>query len=84
MPRLSEVPVHEHLGATVHRLRRMEIPAAMVVPKPPVRVRAKIAKRRVIDGFDRLFNVAGTFAVVGIVGYVILPAVVTIATRWQW
>ncbi|WP_230781547.1 hypothetical protein [Sphingomonas sp. Leaf37] len=73
-PRLSGQPTHAQLSKTVRRLRRAN----------PLPIRLRIARRRVLSGADRLFNATCTVTVFGIVGYVILPAAVTAATRWQW
>lgn len=73
-PRLSGQPTHAHLSKTVRRLRRAD----------PLPIRLRIARRRVLNGADRLFNASCTIAVFGIVGYVIVPAAFTAAARWQW
>ncbi|WP_210357626.1 hypothetical protein [Sphingomonas beigongshangi] len=75
MPRLSGAAVHETLGATVTRLRAHEAAASAYRPAPrPLRMKVRLARRRWIDTADRAFNAATTCAVIGISGYVILPA----------
>jgi hypothetical protein len=82
MPRLSGAAVHETLGATVGRLRARETAAMLHRPAPrPLRIKVRLVRRRWIDTADRVFNMAMTGAVIGIGGYVILPALVTFAAR---
>lgn len=79
-PRLSGRPVHTDLGATVERLRRATPAAAIVRPIPPIRLRYRLARRRFIDASNRLLDAGITLAVVGIAGYVVVPAALAMIT----
>ncbi len=77
-PRFADRPVHADLGATVRRLRRANPVATIVRPAQPVRLRYRLARRRFIDGTKRLFDAGITIAVVGIAGWVVVPAVLSL------
>ena len=77
-PRLSGRPVHTDLGATVERLRRAKPAAAIVRPIPPIRLLYRLAQRRFIAATNRLFDAGITIAVIGIGGYVVIPAALTL------
>lgn len=81
-PRLSGSEVHETLGETVARLRARDIAQQHRHARPhPARVKVRLVRRRCTDAVERFFDLAMTGAVVGIGGFVILPALVTIAAR---
>ncbi|MCP4025697.1 MAG: hypothetical protein GY736_05210 [Sphingomonas sp.] len=78
MPRLAGRPVHADLGATIDRLRRSNPIAAVQRSASPAKLRYRLFRRRVINGTNRLLDAGTTAAVIGIGGWVVAPAVLTI------